>query len=330
MRAIAFSKEKHQLLERELPTPTPQGQEVLVKVNHLILTQKDLNETVSGSEIIPGRFFIGEVIATGSEVKNYAPGDVVSSITTFYCESCEPCEVSEYHLCEKPLIPGKDTNGFFAEFAIIKESFLFKIPPEIPGKKAAFLPLIVELLDYIPEEIQPGAAGIVIASSIEDVIFNSLLHTLGFIETAILSASARLRTFLKPDLRSLYIEEPSGLFQFFEGNGVKPNFAFDFTGNWAFLKAALQVLKPGATLFLAETLRNEDVQNLLEFAKPKKLNIRMRNLLPIKDKVSYAIKVLQTHSINPEEFLTHIFNLNDTEKITKILSQEPSLIMVNF
>ena len=262
MKAIFFSKEKQELAQRDLQTPVPQEKEVLVKTNFLILTQKDLKNVASESEIIPGRFFVGEVIATGSDVKDFAPGDTVSGITTFFCGSCEACKDFEYHLCENPSIPGKDVNGFFAEYLTIKSDFLFKVPPEIPKEKAVFLPLIAELLAYIPEEIKPGSTGIIIASSIEDLFFNNLLLISGLIETALLSTSTRLRTFLKPVLRTHYTEEPTSLFQFFEGYGEKPDYAFDLTGNLPLLKSILQILKPNATLFLAEKLLNGSNENI--------------------------------------------------------------------
>uniref|UniRef100_A0A7V4E427 Alcohol dehydrogenase-like N-terminal domain-containing protein n=1 Tax=candidate division WOR-3 bacterium TaxID=2052148 RepID=A0A7V4E427_UNCW3 len=325
MKAIFYSKERQELIQRELQTPAPREKEVLIKTNFLVLTQRDLKNVDSENDIIPGRFFVGEVIAAGSDVKDFAPGETVSGITSFFCGSCEACKNLEYHLCENPSIPGKDVNGFFAEYITIKSDFLFKVPPEIPKEKAIFLPLIAELLAYIPEEIKPGSTGIITAGSIEDLLFNNLLLISGFVETAILSTSTRLRTFLKPDLRTHYMEEPTGLLQFFEGYGEKPDYAFDLTGNLPLLKSILQVLKPNATLFLAEKLLNEDKENIAQIWK---FNIRMKNLLPIEYRISYAIKILQTHAIQPDDFITHIFNLDDYQKISKILLQEPSLIRV--
>lgn len=85
---------------------------------------------------IMGHEFFGEVIATGTQVKNIALGDLVTCESHVVCNVCYQCVRGEKHVCINEKILGISTDGGFAEFAKVPSHIVWKtdvsrIRPEV-------------------------------------------------------------------------------------------------------------------------------------------------------------------------------------------------------
>ncbi len=130
----------YQLQATTLPTPRPQANEVLVRVHAASLNYRDLliAQGKAGLKDLHGRIPLsdgaGEVVAVGEGVDGFSPGDRVAG-TFFSYWSDGPFEM-RYH--QHAL--GGSASGMLAEFVILPDCGLVKIPDHLTYIEAATLP----------------------------------------------------------------------------------------------------------------------------------------------------------------------------------------------
>lgn len=133
----------------EVPEPTLQKDEVLVKVKYCGICGTDLHGINSGlimPGMIVGHEFSGEVVDAGKDVKDFKVGDKVVGNSIIPCMHCEYCRRGQIYICDEIGIVGITTSGAMAEYIAIRKSALFKIPEGVTLKRAAILePLSIAL-----------------------------------------------------------------------------------------------------------------------------------------------------------------------------------------
>lgn len=131
--------EAYRLQQTEGPSPTPGPGEVRVRVRATSLNYRDLitlrkqsGRQVSG--IIPLSDGAGEVVAVGSGVSQWKPGDRVAAI--FFQKWLSGRFDLAYHKSDL----GGGINGMLAEEVVLHEDGLVKIPHHLSFEEAACLP----------------------------------------------------------------------------------------------------------------------------------------------------------------------------------------------
>jgi len=141
MKAVMKSKPGPGFVFDEVDRPSKLGpRDVLVKVRRASICGTDVHiykwDEWSQSRIKPplivGHEMAGEVVAVGEAVTRVKVGDLVAAETHIPCEGCYQCRTGRMHVCKNLKILGVDTNGVFAEYAVIPESVLWRFSPEIP------------------------------------------------------------------------------------------------------------------------------------------------------------------------------------------------------
>jgi propanol-preferring alcohol dehydrogenase len=127
----------------DLPTPTPDDNQILVKVSVCGACHTDLDE-VEGrlkptkSPIVPGHQVVGKVVDKGKTVTKFNIGDRVGITWLFSsCGECEFCRAGSENLCGQAKWTGKDADGGYAEFTVIGEDFAYPIPGRFSDSQAA-------------------------------------------------------------------------------------------------------------------------------------------------------------------------------------------------
>jgi threonine 3-dehydrogenase len=144
MRAVRKRRSEPGLVLDEVPVPTPDVDEVLVRIEAASICGTDLHinrwDQWSSERIRPpltlGHELCGTVVAVGREVRDIAEGDYVSAESHVTCGTCFHCRTGRAHMCERTRILGVDRDGGFADYAAIPASVVWrndrtKLPPEI-------------------------------------------------------------------------------------------------------------------------------------------------------------------------------------------------------
>jgi threonine 3-dehydrogenase len=147
MQAVVKAKAAPGIELQEVPIPTPGPGQVLVKVQAASVCGTDLHifnwdQWAQGRihpPLIPGHEFAGVVAGKGRGVTTVKEGDLVSAEMHVACGKCMQCRIGEAHICQHVRILGVDEDGAFAEYAIIPETNIWKLSPQIPHEYATLL-----------------------------------------------------------------------------------------------------------------------------------------------------------------------------------------------
>jgi len=138
---------------REVPVPQPGPDQVLLRVHACGVCRTDLH-IVDGEltqpklPLIPGHQIVGEVVATGRNVRVFAPGDRVGVPWLGYTDgTCRFCRRGQENLCDNPQFTGYTIDGGFAEYAVGDYRYCFPLPAGYDDLQAAPL-LCAGLIGY--------------------------------------------------------------------------------------------------------------------------------------------------------------------------------------
>jgi len=145
MRALAKTGPRPGAELIEVPVPTPQPGEALIKVNAASICGTDQhiyewNEWAQGRikpPLIFGHEMAGEVVALGEGVKQVKLGDIVAAETHVVCDICYLCRTGNAHICQNLSILGVDIPGVFAEYVSVPAQNLWVTDPSIPAAWAS-------------------------------------------------------------------------------------------------------------------------------------------------------------------------------------------------
>jgi len=139
--------------------PTPIDRRALrpddvdVRVTHVGVCHSDLHaldQPGRGEALVPGHEFVGEVVAVGSAVTAFAPGDPVAvGNIVDSCGACRMCRAGHENMCvEFPTltyggrdrVDGSSTLGGYSGRYVVRESFVYHRPAALDP--AAVAPLM--------------------------------------------------------------------------------------------------------------------------------------------------------------------------------------------
>lgn len=138
MLAVVKEKAEPGVVIKQLPIPTPESGELLVKVKAASICGTDIGiydwspwaESHIKPPIVIGHEVLGEVIEINGE-SDLKIGDLVSSETHIFCGNCYQCKNNRRHICENMQLFGIGRNGGFAEYATIPIRTSWKNDPAI-------------------------------------------------------------------------------------------------------------------------------------------------------------------------------------------------------
>jgi len=130
---------------REVPVPSIGINEVLIRVHKTGICGTDLHieswdpwaaRTIR-PPLVVGHEFVGEIVEVGSNVSDFAPGDLVSGEGHVVCGTCRHCLAGRRHLCANTIGLGVGRDGAFAEFVSLPMTNIWHHWPGIDEEIAA-------------------------------------------------------------------------------------------------------------------------------------------------------------------------------------------------
>ncbi len=139
----SFSENRSPLEIADLPVPVPKEEEVLIKVSACGVCHTELDEIEgrtppSRFPIIPGHQIVGRVERCGKKAKRFRIGDRIGVAWIHSaCGNCRFCRGGQENLCADFKATGRDVDGGYAEYAVVREDFAYAIPgafrtPKLP------------------------------------------------------------------------------------------------------------------------------------------------------------------------------------------------------
>ena len=127
----------------DITIPEPKDYEIRIKIEACSVCHTDLH-IIEGDlplkkqPIIPGHEIIGIIDKIGSNITLHKPGDRVGvAWLNSTCGKCKFCKLGLENLCPNAQFTGYDTDGGYAEYVIVPESFAYPIPNNFSSEEAA-------------------------------------------------------------------------------------------------------------------------------------------------------------------------------------------------
>lgn len=137
MRAMVFEAARRPLVLRELPTPSPGPEQVLVKVDACGVCRTDLH-VIDGDlanpkqTLIPGHEIVGRVAAAGKGAGHFPEGQRVGiPWLGWTCGTCEYCRSGRENLCDRARFTGYTIDGGYAGYAVADARYCFPLPGDL-------------------------------------------------------------------------------------------------------------------------------------------------------------------------------------------------------
>jgi threonine 3-dehydrogenase len=145
MKALVKSKAERGLWMEDIAEPAIGINDVLIRVRYTGICGTDVHiyewdEWAQKTIKVPmtiGHEFVGEIVAVGSNVNDFFPGDIVSGEGHVVCGRCRNCLAGRRHLCASTEGVGVNRPGAFAELISLPMSNVWRHNPGINQEVAA-------------------------------------------------------------------------------------------------------------------------------------------------------------------------------------------------
>jgi D-arabinose 1-dehydrogenase-like Zn-dependent alcohol dehydrogenase len=144
MKAIRLVKSGSPLEESDIKIPAVGPRDVLVRVKAAGICHSDAHyragvSPVASLPLTLGHEVAGAVETVGPGVEGFSTGDRVCVHYLVTCGECAFCQAGTEQFCLTAQMIGKHRDGGYAEFIVVPERSLFRLPDEIPFEQGAVL-----------------------------------------------------------------------------------------------------------------------------------------------------------------------------------------------
>jgi L-iditol 2-dehydrogenase len=340
MKALLLSEYNKLDITDEMPRPVPGPGEVLVRIAACGICGSDVHgyDGSSGRRIPPlvmGHEAAGTVAGTGDGVRQFNAGDRVTFDSTVYCGECEYCQVGDVNLCDNRQVVGVSCgdyrrHGAFAEYVVVPERIVYRLPDEIGFTEAAMLEAISVALHAVRvAELKGGETAFVIGAGMIGLLTLQAAHALGCSRVFVADLDAtRLR--LAREMGADETIDVSGAAMLAEvlrlsgGKGI--DVVFEAVGREQTVTAAIDSARKGGTVVL---IGNITPEVRLPLQKVVSRQIRLQGTAASSGEYPEAIELMRTGAIRVKPLITAVVPLEEGPQwFARLHKGEPNLMKV--
>ena len=281
--------------------------------------------------LIPGHEFSGVVAAVGKDVDPEWNGQRVGIFPLIPCRSCGPCQSKQYEMCRKYSYLGSRRNGGFAEYVAVPAWNLIKLPDNVDYAEAAMMePMSVAV--HAMRKIAPSESERIAICGLGTIGLFLLMFLLESGKKNILAIGNKefqkqmaVKMGLPEECYCDSRAQDSDKWLMEKTNGAGVDVFFECVGKNETLKQAVALTGAAGRIML---VGNPASDMTLEKEIYWKI---LRNQLTVmgtwnssfthsqEDDWHYVLEQLKMRRINPAEFITHRFPLEELDKGLEIM-----------
>jgi L-iditol 2-dehydrogenase len=339
MKALLLS-EYSKLEVADLPLPVAGPDEVLIQVAACGICGSDVHgyDGASGRRIPPlvmGHEAAGMIAETGPGVRRFSKGDRVTFDSTVYCGECSFCKARDFNLCDNRQVVGVSTPDFrragaFAEFVVVPERIVYKLPDQLSFTEAAMLEAVAVALHAVAvSELNGGEEALVIGAGMIGLLTLQAAKAL-VCSRVIVADVDRSRLNLATEMGADEVILGSGgellqsVLRATGGRGV--DLVLEAVGRDETVTAAVDSVRKGGTVTL---IGNITPAVTLPLQKVVSRQIRLQGCCASCGEYPQAMALMASGKIRVAPLITAVSPLADGAKwFERLHSREPNLIKV--
>jgi len=338
MKALLLSSYRNLELA-DLPAPSPALDEVLIRVAACGICGSDVHgyDGSSGRRIPPivmGHEAAGVIAATGTSVKNFAPGDRVTFDSTVYCGECPNCRRGNVNLCDHREVLGVSCGdyrraGAFAEFVAVPARILYRLPDTFPFAEAAMLEAVAVAIHGVNlAQLAPNSIALVVGAGTIGILTLQALRAAGCSRVYVTDVDVkRLELAKKLGATEILISDDSLLPKILERtNNEGVDVALECVGRNETVAASIDATRKGGTVVLVGNI----APNVnLPLQKVVTRQIRLQGSCASAGEYPQAIEWMASGKIQVKPLITAIAPLEDGPRwFERLHAREPNLLKV--
>jgi 2-desacetyl-2-hydroxyethyl bacteriochlorophyllide A dehydrogenase len=324
MRAVVFEGNgKVDVLERPDPR-IERPDDVVVRVAANGLCGSDLRafatppEMVYDKGVIVGHEFSGTVVDVGDETE-LEPGTHVVVHPNIWCQKCWYCRSGYTNLCERFVHIGSMRDGGAAEFCVVPERMVYRIPHEMPFDLAALAePLACVLNGTRQAAVHPGESVLVLGGGPIGLLYVMLFKAAGA-SPLIVSEPAAQRAAWARELGADIVVNPTAsdveaaVRELTGGRGA--DVAIDSVGG--LLSSAVASVRKRGRVFIFGL--NERADAVLRPADLVYKELAVSGVYIARGTFPLAVDLLTENALGFDRLLTHRLQLEQIDKAIELL-----------
>ncbi len=340
MKALLLSEYNKLDVTTDMDRPVPAPDEVLIRIAACGICGSDVHgyDGSSGRRIPPlvmGHEAAGTVAVIGDGVRQFNAGDRVTFDSTVYCGECEYCRSGDVNLCDNRQVVGVSCgdyrrNGAFAEYVVVPERIVYRLPDELSFTEAAMLEAVSVALHAVRvAELKGGETALVIGAGMIGLLTLQAARALGCSRVLVTDLDAT-RLKLAREMGADETIDVSGAAMLAEvlrlsgGKGV--DVVFEAVGRDATVSAAIDCVRKGGTVVL---IGNITPEVRLPLQKVVSRQIRLQGTAASSGEYPEAIELMRTGAIRVKSLITAVAPLEDGPQWFERLHRgEPNLMKV--
>ncbi len=152
-----------EIVYQDVPVPEVRPDQIEVKMKRIGVCGSDIHvwhgkHPYTSYPVVQGHEVSAVVTRVGSEVTDFAPGDLVTIQPQVVCGRCYPCTHGLYNDCESLKVMGFQTTGMASEYFVTEAAKALKLPDTMSYDHGAMIePLAVAV--HAVRRIPGGVAG---------------------------------------------------------------------------------------------------------------------------------------------------------------------------
>ncbi|MDO5425100.1 MAG: NAD(P)-dependent alcohol dehydrogenase [Eubacteriales bacterium] len=309
---------------QERPIPTPEENEVLVKVEYVGICGSDLHYFEAGKigdfvvepPFVLGHEAGGTVVEVGANVKNLQAGDRVALEPGKTCGHCEFCKSGKYNLCKDVVFfATPPVDGVFQEYVAHEAGLCFKLPENVSTLEGALIePLAVGMHAASQGNAHLGQTAVVTGAGCIGLVTLLSLKARGVSKVIVVDVmEKRLQKALELGadevINGKKVDTVEKIMEITGGRGF--DLGIETAGSQITASQLIKGANKGATIVFVGYSPSGEMTLPMGAALDKELNFktvfRYRNIYPM------AIDAVASGKIHIKDIVTDYFELDDIQ-----------------
>lgn len=313
MRACVF-EEKNRFSIREVPTPSPNPGEVLIRVRAAGICGTDIHilrgEYFQDFPIIAGHEFAGEIAALGEGVEGFSVGERVTADPNIFCDRCYFCKINKNNHCLNFAAVGVTRSGAFAEYVTVPAKCVFPLPEGLSFSEGALAePLACAVYGVRRSGVQPGEKVLIFGAGPIGLLLLSLFRVSGASQVVVVDISEKkLERALKRGACEALLADGSEKKRLKEIAPFGFEVVVDATGIPEVMEKAVEYVEPDGT-FLLFGVAPRGASMRLEPYEVFRRDLRIVGSFAVKKTMQYALNLLGSGAIDVRDLISSQYPL---------------------
>ena len=322
----------------EVDTPVPSADEVLIRTKAVGICGSDLHiyqghrpdielPRVMGHEIS------GEIVETGTDVKDLKAGDRVVVDPVVYCGDCYACRRGKNHLCTTIKCLGCQVDGGFSEYFTSPVKNVYTINDDISWTHGAMVePFSIGAQVFGRSEYSDGDRVVIFGAGTIGLCVLQVFKLMGarVLITDVIDSRLAVAESLGADVivnnKTGSLEEKTAEFTGNEGADI----VIDAVGHYSIIKEGMKVLTKGGRIVVLGLTKEDTGLTEFDFVRTE---IDIRGSVLNNMKFPQVINWLNSGKLNPVPLITGVYPVEKIGDAFEAILSSPAdslKVMVTF